>query len=152
MRTGVSASRIPRKPSLLWVTEVGPSVSSPIFEDGTIYVSTITGRIFALNPSEKKIEWHLNVDSPIVSSPSLHNSILVAATYDSWIKDTPFTGKNFLLGIDSRLGTMKFHRCSQLYLHLVIWIKQPRIHLQNSCLVAEYMKKMLIFRHLQYPR
>jgi len=32
MRTGVSASRIPRKPSLLWVTEVGPSVSSPTFE------------------------------------------------------------------------------------------------------------------------
>ncbi|MGC2680668.1 MAG: PQQ-binding-like beta-propeller repeat protein [Candidatus Nitrosopolaris sp.] len=55
MRTGVSASRIPRKPSLLWVTEVGPTISSPIFVDETIYVSTITGRIFALNPSEKQI-------------------------------------------------------------------------------------------------
>ncbi|HYA84477.1 MAG TPA: PQQ-binding-like beta-propeller repeat protein [Candidatus Bathyarchaeia archaeon] len=42
MRT---ASKIPRKPSLLWVTEVGPTVSSPIFADDTIYVSTITGRI-----------------------------------------------------------------------------------------------------------
>ena len=104
MRTGASASRIPRKPSLLWVTEV-PSVSSPIFVDGTIYVSTIAGRIFALNPSEKKIKWHLNVGSPIVSTPSLHNGILVAATYDSWIKDTSFTGKNFVLGIDSNYGT-----------------------------------------------
>ncbi|MFY9796861.1 MAG: hypothetical protein WAK17_06145 [Candidatus Nitrosopolaris sp.] len=36
MRTGVSASRIPRKPSLLWVKEVGPSVSSPVFVDGTM--------------------------------------------------------------------------------------------------------------------
>ena len=45
MRSGVSASRIPRKPSLLWVTEVGPTLSSPIFADDTIYVSTITGRI-----------------------------------------------------------------------------------------------------------
>ena len=78
MRTGISASKILRKPSLLWVTEVGPIISSPIFEQGTIYVSTMTGRIFALNPSEKQIKWHLNVGSPIVSSPLLHNGILVA--------------------------------------------------------------------------
>jgi hypothetical protein len=103
MRTGVSSSRIPRKPSLLWVTEV--VVSSLIFADDTIYVSTITGRIFALNISEKKIKWHLYVGSPIVSSPLIYNGILVAATYDSWIKDTSFTGKNFLLGIDSNYGT-----------------------------------------------
>jgi outer membrane protein assembly factor BamB len=104
MRTGVSASRIRHKPSLLWVTEVGPIVSSPIVAQGTIYVSTITGRIFALNPSQKKIKWHLNVGSPIVSSPLLHNGILVAATYDSWIKGTSFTGKNFLFGIDTDGG------------------------------------------------
>jgi len=55
MRTGVSASRIPRKPSLLWIKEVGPTVSS-LFVDGTIYVSTITGRIFALNISEMAFE------------------------------------------------------------------------------------------------
>jgi len=101
MRTGVSASRIPRKPSLLWVTELGPTVSSPVFADGAIYVSTITGRIFALNPLEKQIKWHLNVGSPVVSSPLFHKGILVAATYDSWIKGTSFTGKNFLLGIDT---------------------------------------------------
>ncbi|MDQ6667099.1 MAG: PQQ-binding-like beta-propeller repeat protein [Thermoproteota archaeon] len=104
MRTGASASKIPRKPSLLWVTEVGPSVSSPIFGDGIIYVSTITGRIFALNSSEKQIKWHLNVGSPLVSSPLLHDSILVAATYDSWIKDASFTGKNFVLGINTEDG------------------------------------------------
>jgi outer membrane protein assembly factor BamB len=104
MRTGISASRIRRKPSLLWVTEVGPIISSPLFAQGTIYVSTITGRIFALNPSEKQIKWHLNVGSPIVSSPLLHNGILVAATYSSWIKDTSFAGKNFLFGIDTEYG------------------------------------------------
>jgi outer membrane protein assembly factor BamB len=83
MRTGLSASKIPRRPSLLWVTEVGPSISSPILVDGTIYISTITGQIFALNPSKKEIKWHLNVGSPIVSSPLIYNDILVAATYDS---------------------------------------------------------------------
>lgn len=104
MRTGISASKISRKPSLLWVAEVGPIISSPLFAQGTIYVSTMTGRIFALNPSEKQIKWHLNVGSPIISSPLLHNGILVAATYDSWIKDTSFAGKNFLLGIDTDGG------------------------------------------------
>ena len=65
----------------------------------------MTGRIFALNPFQKQIKWHLNVGSPLVSSPLLHNSILVAATYDSWIKDTSFIGKNFVLGIDTKDGT-----------------------------------------------
>jgi outer membrane protein assembly factor BamB len=104
MRTGVSASNISRKPSLLWVTEVGPVVSSPVFEKGTIYVSTITGRIFALNASDKKIKWHLNIGSPIVSTPLLHNQILIVATYDSWVKGTSFVEKNFLFGIDRENG------------------------------------------------
>src|SRR5918911_1124515 len=104
MRTGVSASRISRKPSLLWITEVGPIVSSPVFAQDTIYISTITGRIFALNIIEKQIKWHLNIGSPIVSSPMLCDRILVAATYDSWIKGTSFTGKNLLLGIDTVTG------------------------------------------------
>jgi outer membrane protein assembly factor BamB len=90
MRTGVSASRIPRKPSLLWVTEIGPIVSSPVFEDSKIYVATMTGRIFALNPFQKQIKLHLNVGSSLVSSPLVHNGILVAATYLPWIKVLSF--------------------------------------------------------------
>ena len=46
----------------------------------------------------------MNVGSPLVSSPLLHNGILVAATYDSWIKDAPFTGKNFVLGMNTEDG------------------------------------------------
>jgi outer membrane protein assembly factor BamB len=104
MRTGVSASKISSKPSLLWVTEIGPVVSSPVFEDRTIYVSTITGRIFAVNSLQKQIKWHSTVGSPIVSSPLVHNGILVAATYDSWIKDTYFKGKNFVFGMSIEDG------------------------------------------------
>ena len=78
-RTGVSASGISRRPLLLWVTEIGPSVSSPVFEDGTIYISTITGRIFAINLSQKQIKWQRDICSPVVSSPLLHNKMLVAA-------------------------------------------------------------------------
>ena len=105
MRTGVSASRIPRKPSLLWVTEIGPIVSSPAFDGNKIYVATMTGRIFALNPFQKQIRWHVNSGSPLVSSPVVHNGILIAATYDTWIKDTSFMGKNFIFGINTKNGT-----------------------------------------------
>ncbi|MFL6316424.1 MAG: PQQ-binding-like beta-propeller repeat protein [Nitrososphaeraceae archaeon] len=104
MRTGISASKISSKPSLLEVMEVGPAVSSPVFEDGTIYISTITGRIFAVNSFQKRIKWHSNVSSPIVSSPLVHDGILVAATYDSWIKGTSSIGQNFVLGMSTEDG------------------------------------------------
>jgi hypothetical protein len=35
-------------------SEVGPTISSPIFANDTIFVSTIAGRNFALNPYEKE--------------------------------------------------------------------------------------------------
>ncbi len=105
MRTGVSASRIPRKPSILWVTEIGPSVSSPAFDGNKIYVATMTGRIFALNPFQKQIRWHVNSGSPLVSSPVVQNGILIAATYDTWINDTTFMGKNLIFGINTKNGT-----------------------------------------------
>ena len=104
MRTGVSGSKISRRPSLLWLTEIGPSVSSPLFEDGTIYISTITGRIFAINLIQRRIKWRLEVGSPLVSSPLVDNGILVAATYDSWIKDTRYRGKNSVFGVNTQDG------------------------------------------------
>jgi outer membrane protein assembly factor BamB len=95
----VSASSVSCRPSLSWVTKVGPAVASPVFVDGTIIVSTITGRIFALNLFQKRIKWHSNVISPIVSSPLVHNGILVSATYDSWINGISYVGKNYVLGM-----------------------------------------------------
>jgi outer membrane protein assembly factor BamB len=112
MRTGVSASKISCKPSLLSVTEIGPAVSSPVIENGTLYISTITGRIFALNLFQKRIRWYSNIGSSLVSSPLIHNGILVAATYDSWIKDTPSTGKNFIIGMNVDDGRQLW--CSEI--------------------------------------
>jgi outer membrane protein assembly factor BamB len=104
MRTGASASKIPRKPSLLWVTKVGPSVSSPIFGDWTIYVSTITGRIFAspclsfdegpsvfigtynggmfcLNQSTGMIRWSKQIPKPVMASPAtIKDKVFFAAS------------------------------------------------------------------------
>jgi len=49
---------------------------------------------FCVNSLEKQMKWHLNLGSPVVSSPLLHDGILAAATYDSWIRGATFTGKN----------------------------------------------------------
>jgi hypothetical protein len=49
MRTGISSSSLPRKLSLQWIIELGPIIASPVYENSTLYSSTITGRIFALN-------------------------------------------------------------------------------------------------------
>jgi outer membrane protein assembly factor BamB len=109
MRTGVTLSTLPRKPSLLWLMEVGPMIASPVFEDNTIYSSTITGRIFALNISQRQIRYHLSIGSPIISSPLLHQDTLIAATFDSWVKETIFLGKNLVFALDTKTGKQKWN-------------------------------------------
>jgi outer membrane protein assembly factor BamB len=103
-RTGISSSNLPRSPSLQWIIEFGPMVASPIYDNSTVYVATITGRTFAANVSEKKVKWYSNIGSPIVSSPLLHRDLLISATFDSWIKDTVFLGKNLILALDINKG------------------------------------------------
>jgi outer membrane protein assembly factor BamB len=104
MRTGLSSSNLPRRPSLSQIIEFGPMVASPIYDNDIIYVATITGRIFAANISQKEVKWHSNITSPIVSSPLFHKGMLISATFDSWIKDTVFLGKNLVFALDTNRG------------------------------------------------
>jgi outer membrane protein assembly factor BamB len=105
MRTGLSSSSVPRKPSLQWVIELGPMVASPVFDKNTIYTATITGRIFALQTYQKQIKWRSNIGSPIVSSPLLQGDLLIAATFDSWVKETMgFLGKNLVFALNAKTG------------------------------------------------
>ena len=105
MRTGLSSSSVPRKPSLQWIIELGPMVASPVFDNNTIYSATITGRIYALQKYQRQIKWHSNIGSPIVSSPLLQKDLLIAATFDSWVKDTKgFLGKNLVFALNAKTG------------------------------------------------
>ena len=104
MRTGISGSSFARKPSLQWLIELGPIIASPVFDNSTLYVPTITGRIYALNIFKRRIEYHFNIGSPIISSPLLHEDILIAATFDSWINETIILGKNLVFALDTRTG------------------------------------------------
>jgi outer membrane protein assembly factor BamB len=104
MRTGISRSSLARKPSLQWLIDLGPIVGSPVFDNSILYVPTVTGRIFALNVYKRRINYHISIGSPIISSPLLHQDILIAATFDSWINQTIVLGKNLVFALDTRTG------------------------------------------------
>jgi outer membrane protein assembly factor BamB len=103
-RTGLSFSNLSRRPSLRRIIEFGPMVASPIYDNSMVYVATITGRIFVANVCEKQVKWYSNIGSPIVSSPLLHEGLLISATFDSWIKDKVFLGKNLVFALDVKGG------------------------------------------------
>jgi len=104
MRTGITRSSLSKKPSLAWLIELGPMIASPVFENGTLYSSTITGRIFALNVFQRQIKYHFNIGSPIISSPLLHRDMLIAATFDSWVRETIFLRRNLVFALDTKSG------------------------------------------------
>ena len=80
-------------------------VASPVFDNNIIYAATITGRIYAVHKYQRKIKWHYNIGSPIVSSPLLEKDILIAATFDSWIKETERSlGKNLVVALNAKTG------------------------------------------------
>ena len=99
MRTGTSSSNLSRRPSLQWVMELGPMVASPVFDNSIVYAATITGRIFALKAYHWGIKWQSNIGSPMISSPSIQQDLLIAATFDSWVKGTAFLGKNLVISV-----------------------------------------------------
>jgi outer membrane protein assembly factor BamB len=103
-RTGISSSNLSRRPSLRWILEFGPMAASPIYDNNIVYAATITGGIFATSVYQKQVKWHSNIGSPIVSSPLLHDGLLISATFDSWIKETAFLGKNLVFALDTNTG------------------------------------------------
>jgi eukaryotic-like serine/threonine-protein kinase len=103
MRTGMSRSSLARKPSLQWLIELGPIVASPVFENGTLYAPTITGKIFAKYISKaNKVSFQYWQFYNILSL--LHQDMLIAATFASWIKETIIFGKNLIFALDTRTG------------------------------------------------
>jgi outer membrane protein assembly factor BamB len=104
-RTGAShSSSLSKRPHLLWVIELGPLIASPVVDNEVLYASTITGRVFAIQTNQRRIKWHSNIGSPIVSTPFIKDSVLVTATFDSWIRETKFLGKNLVLALNAKTG------------------------------------------------
>lgn len=108
MHTGVSSCNISSRPSLLWLAEVGQIVASPVYSNKVLYAPSMMGMLFALNAKEKDVLWHLDIGSPLISSPLIYNDLLITATFDTWVKDTRFLGTNFVFGINVKEGKTKW--------------------------------------------
>jgi outer membrane protein assembly factor BamB len=84
--------------------ELGPLISSPVIDGGILYAATLTGRIFAVHIDQRQLKWHLTMGSPIVSSPLLHENLLIAASFDSWVEETGILGKNQIYALNTKDG------------------------------------------------
>ena len=104
-RTGTIKTKPIIKPLLYWTIELGPVISSPVFEGGFMYVGTLTGRVFCLDIIKREIKWHYNIGSPIVSSPIILNEKLICATFDSWINND-ISKNNSIFSLDKNDGSM----------------------------------------------
>jgi outer membrane protein assembly factor BamB len=67
--------------------ELGPILSSPVSDNASVYVGTITGRIYRIEKSSGFIKWHINTSSPIVSTPSIYKGLLIVGTFSNWVGD-----------------------------------------------------------------
>jgi outer membrane protein assembly factor BamB len=54
-----------------WRRAIGPSESSPLVEDGTLYVADQDGYVSAFAAGTGRLRWRFNTGAPIKASPSL---------------------------------------------------------------------------------
>jgi outer membrane protein assembly factor BamB len=104
-RTGSAKTRPLTKPLLYWPVELGPMISSPVFQGDFLYVATLTGRIYCLDILKREIKWHHNIGSPIVSSPLILDKMVICATFASWINNDA-SDDNFIFSLDKNDGSM----------------------------------------------
>ena len=69
------------------MTIVGPILSSPVSESQSVYVCTITGRVYRIENERNVVKWHVNTSSPVVSSPSIYKNHLIVGTFSTWIHE-----------------------------------------------------------------
>ena len=104
-RTGSIRTRPLTRPLLYWTIELGPIISSPIYDGGFLFVATLTGRIFCLDILRREIRWHQNIGSPIVSSLLILDKMIICATFDSWASGDTLEN-NFVCSLDKNDGRM----------------------------------------------
>jgi eukaryotic-like serine/threonine-protein kinase len=99
-RTGLSTSKPISRPSLRWIAEVGPAVSSPVFDGGDLYISTLTGKVYCIDILKRVTKWH-SMMGPLVSTPLLTDSLLIGATFNGWIEKNNSSNRIFSMSRDN---------------------------------------------------
>src|SRR5262245_17767811 len=79
-RSGTSSAAFLSKPIFRNMIKVGPVLSSPVSDEQSVFVGTITGRIYRIDMKSSVVKWHINAFNPVVASPSLHKNQLIIGT------------------------------------------------------------------------
>ena len=92
-RTGASGSAFIRKPIFKAMIKVGPILSSPVSDYDSVYVCTMTGRIYRIEARSSVVKWHTNISSPVVSTASIYRDCIIVGTFSNWLNDPATDGK-----------------------------------------------------------
>lgn len=84
-RSGTSSSAFLRKPIFRNMIKVGPVLSSPVSDEQSVFVGTITGRIYRIDRRSSVVKWHINAFNPVVASPSIYKNQLIVGTFSKWV-------------------------------------------------------------------
>src|SRR4030095_8720939 len=84
-RTATSNTVFLRKPLFKNMIKVGPVLSSPVADNRSVYVGTITGRIYRIDRGSLVVKWHINASNPVVASPSIYKDHLIVGTFSKWV-------------------------------------------------------------------
>jgi outer membrane protein assembly factor BamB len=106
-RTGLSTSKPISRPSLRWIANVGPAVSSPVFDSGNLYISTLSGNVCCIDILGGVTKWNSMI-GPQVSTPLLTDSLLIGATFNGWIEKNNDTG-NCIFAMNRGDGHIVWH-------------------------------------------
>jgi eukaryotic-like serine/threonine-protein kinase len=77
-RTGVYATRGPQRlGGLKWTFKTGgPIVASPAIADGVVYITSLDGRLYAIDQETGKERWNFKSRLPIASSPAVAGGVV----------------------------------------------------------------------------
>ena len=75
--------RTHNEPTRKWAINLGDSImSSPLLYDGTLYVSSMDGKLYAIQPLNSKIKWTYSTRAAIVASPIYADGLIIIGSTD----------------------------------------------------------------------
>jgi outer membrane protein assembly factor BamB len=82
---------------LLWRRRIGPSETSPLVSEGTVYIGDSTGRIYALDARTGRTRWSRKTGSAVKGGLALSSGRLFVGSYD-----------HHLYAFDARTGALRW--------------------------------------------
>ncbi|MCC6234113.1 MAG: PQQ-binding-like beta-propeller repeat protein [Verrucomicrobiales bacterium] len=129
----VSAAHLPDRPTLKWSFKTGgPVKSTAAIVDGTAYVGSEDGKVYALSLADGAKKWEFTADGPVVSSPLIHQgSVYIGSAGTNFFALDAQTGRErWRYGADAEFKSSAsvFHPPGSKATWLVIGGYDNRLH------------------------